>query len=64
MNAIDAIRRIYFQTSKATIERDFARAIALLKAIKDEEERAKAAVFMQGLAEMRREFGRGARKRQ
>jgi hypothetical protein len=52
---LDEIRRLYFTTTKATIDRDFDRAVDLLKAI-PEPERPRAAVFMQGLAEMRREF--------
>ncbi|NUR55059.1 MAG: hypothetical protein HOQ29_11470 [Acidobacteria bacterium] len=63
MNPLDEIRRLYFQTSKATIDRDLARAIDLLRSMHDEDEREKAAVFMQGLADMRREFGGGRRKR-
>ena len=62
MNAIEEIRRLYFQASAATIERDIARAIDLLKSMKDDDERSRAAVFMQGLAEMRKEW-RGAKRR-
>ncbi|PYR89269.1 MAG: hypothetical protein DMF84_25050 [Acidobacteria bacterium] len=62
MNAIEEIRRLYFEASGATIERDIARAIDLLKSMNDEDERSKAAVYMEGLAEMRKEW-RGARKR-
>jgi hypothetical protein len=56
VNAIDEIRQLYFQASSATIERDIARAIDLLKSMKEEDERSKAAVYMQGLAEMRKEW--------
>ena len=56
MNAIEEIRRLYFKTSPATIERDIARAIDLLKLMKDEDERSKASVYMEGLAEMRKEW--------
>jgi glutamate mutase epsilon subunit len=49
------IRQLYFKTTKATIDRDFDRAIDLLKAM-PEGERERATVFMQGLAEMRKEF--------
>jgi hypothetical protein len=52
------IRRLYFETKPATILRDFDRAIDLLKSLVTEEERERAAVYMEGLAEMRREFGR------
>lgn len=51
-----AIREIYFKTTRATILRDFDRAIDLLKSMPTPEERQRAAVFMDGLAEMRREF--------
>ncbi len=56
MNAIEEIRRLYFKTSRATIERDIARAIDLLKSMKDDDERSKVSVYMQGLNEMRKEF--------
>lgn len=49
------IRRLYFKTTRATIDRDFDRAIDLLKSM-PEAERAKATVFMEGLAQMRKEF--------
>lgn len=62
MTAIEEIRRLYFQASAGTIERDIARAIDLLKSMKDEDERSKASVYMEGLAEMRKEF-RGNRRR-
>ena len=50
------IRKLYFATTPKTIQRDFDRAIDLLKTLKDDEERAKAAVFMEGLNELRKEF--------
>ena len=55
MDHVKEIRQLYFKTTRATIERDFDRAIDLLKAM-PEEERERAHVFMEGLAEMRREF--------
>jgi hypothetical protein len=51
------IRRIYFKTTRQTIEGDFAHAIELLKRIESEREREKATVYMHGLAEMRKEWG-------
>lgn len=51
------IRRLYFKTSPGTIQRDFDRAIDLLKSLSSESDREKAAVYMQGLAEMRKEWG-------
>ena len=53
------IRSIYFKTTRSTILHDFDRAIDLLKMIPTAEERQRATVFMDGLAEMRREFSAG-----
>ncbi len=50
------IREIYFRAKPSTIEQDIARAIALLKSMDGEDERQRASVFMEGLAEMRREW--------
>ena len=55
--AIAEIRTIYFRTTKKTIEHDIAHAIELLKSLPDEEARDRAGVFMEGLAEMRKEWG-------
>jgi hypothetical protein len=55
------IKRLYFRTTRDTIERDFAKAIDLLKSMASEEERERATVFMDGLAEMRREWMRRKR---
>lgn len=60
--ALDEIRRIYFSTTKATIERDFARAIELLRSMASEEERERATAYMQGLAEMRAQWTRRPRR--
>ena len=57
------IRQIYFQTTKGTILKDFDRAIDLLKMIPTPEERQRATVYMDGLAEMRREFTSGSSRR-
>ncbi len=57
------IRRIYFKTTKRTIEGDMAHAIELLKALPGEDERDKAAVYMEGLAQMRNEWARAEKKK-
>ena len=54
--ALAEIRRIYFKTTKRTIEHDIAHAIELLKSLPSEDEREKATVYMEGLAQMRREW--------
>jgi hypothetical protein len=56
--ALAEIRRIYFETTKQTVEGDFAHAVELLKSLPTEELREKATVFMQGLNEMLREWQR------
>jgi hypothetical protein len=53
------IRTIYFKTTKKTVEHDLAHAVELLKRLPSETDREKATVYMEGLAQMRREwFGR------
>jgi len=53
---IAEIRGLYFKTTAKTIDRDFDRAIDLLKSIRLPEDRQRATVFMEGLAEMRKEW--------
>jgi len=53
------IRRLYFQTSKQTIEQDLRKALELLKAMPSEEQRERATVYMEGLSEMYRDWRRG-----
>jgi hypothetical protein len=50
------IREIYFKATAQTIERDFDRAIDLLKSLPTIEDRQRATVFMEGLAEMKKEW--------
>lgn len=57
------IRRLYFSTTRKTIDRDFARALDLLKLMPSEEERSRATVFMHGLAQMKSEWSGGKRRR-
>ena len=59
--ALAEIRRIYFKTTKKTIDHDLAHAIELLKRL-PEEDREKASVYMEGLAQMRREWGKGGKR--
>jgi hypothetical protein len=56
------IRRLYFSTTKRTIDEDLATALNLLKSMASEEDRERATVYMHGLNEMRREW-RGTKKR-
>ena len=61
--AIAEIRQIYFKTTKRTIDNDLAHAIELVKSIADEDLRSKAHVYMEGLAEMAREWRRAGKKK-
>ena len=61
MNAVDEIKHLYFNTTKATIQRDLARAVELLKSLGSDEEREKVAVYMDGLSQMRSEWAAGPR---
>jgi hypothetical protein len=62
-SALAEIRRIYFATSRQTIDHDLAHAIELLKSLPDEATREKASVYMEGLNEMQREWSAEPRKR-
>lgn len=55
------IKTLYFRTTAKTIDRDFDRAIDLLKSIRLPEDRQRATVFMEGLAEMRKDWKRRRR---
>ena len=50
------IRRLYFKTTKQTIQDDLAKALDLLKSMNSEEERERATVYMEGLAEMYKDW--------
>jgi hypothetical protein len=60
--ALAQIREIYFKTTKRTIEHDIAHAIELLKSLPSEDEREKATVYMEGLAQMRKDWTRNSGK--
>jgi hypothetical protein len=57
MDALSEIKRLYFNTTRATIARDLDRAVELLKSMPTEDERQRAAVYMDGLSQMRSEWG-------
>ena len=50
------IRRLYFKASRQSIQQDLARAVDLLKSIPNEDDRERATVYMEGLAEMQRDW--------
>ncbi len=57
MDPVAEIKHLYYATTRATVQRDLQKAIALLKTLKTEEERERVSVFMDGLSQMRSEWG-------
>ena len=57
--ALDEIKQLYYNATSATIQRTSTRAIELLKPMPDEDERERAAVYMDGLSQMRTEWAGG-----
>jgi hypothetical protein len=56
MDAIAEIRKLYKNATRKTILRDFDRAIDLLKSLPTEADRERVTVFMEGLAQMKKEW--------
>jgi hypothetical protein len=57
------IKRLYYQTSRATITQDLAKAIDLLKSMPSDEERERVAVYMDGLSQMRSDWSRAMKRK-
>ena len=55
---IAEVKRLYYRTTKQTINGDLARALQLLKSMASEEARERAAVYMDGLSQMRSDWAR------
>lgn len=55
------IRRLYFSTTRQTVHADLAKALDLLKSMPSEEERERATVYMEGLAQMRSDWAKAAK---
>jgi hypothetical protein len=51
------IRRLYFTTTRQTIQADLEKALDLLKSMGSEAERERATVYMEGMAQMRSDWG-------
>ena len=57
------LKALYFETTQATIEHAFDEAIDLLKTLPAEADRERATVYMEGLAQMRKDWkGRNKRR--
>jgi hypothetical protein len=57
--ALAEIRRLYYKATKSSIQNDLTRAVQLLKSMPTEDDRDRAAVYMDGLAQMRSEWAVG-----
>ena len=57
IDKLTEIKRLYLEATRETIRRDIVRAIELLISMETEQERERAAVYMDGLAQMRAEWG-------
>jgi hypothetical protein len=68
LDPFDAIKQIYYSTTRETIERDMERALELLRQMPDDDTRQRAAGLMHGLTDLKREWkpkktgGKGKRK--
>ena len=56
------IRRLYFATTAKSIQDDLAKALDILKSMHSEEERERAVVYMEGLAQMRNDWKKKGKK--
>ena len=50
------IKRLYYKATAQTIQEDLTKALDILKSMNGEEERERAAVYMDGLAQMRSDW--------
>jgi hypothetical protein len=60
---IAEIKRLYYSTTRQTIARDLAKALEILKSMNGEDERERAAVYMDGLSQMRSDWARDRGKK-
>ena len=56
MDPLSEIKNLYYNATKTTIRKDVERAVALLKAMRSDDDRERAAVYMDGLSQMRSEW--------
>ena len=56
MSPFEKIKHLYYNATRTTIQRDLKRAITLMKNMPSDAERERAAVYMDGLSQMRSEW--------
>ena len=57
------IRRLYFRTTRQSIQQDLTKALDLLRSMGSEAERERATVYMEGMAQMRADWSKGKGKK-
>ena len=62
-NNVRKIRKLYLEASPRTIHGDLNKAVELLKALSTENARQKAAVYMDGLSQLRSEWTLAKKRR-
>jgi hypothetical protein len=62
LDPVAEIKRLYFATTRDTIERDLTRALDLLTRMASDEQRERVAGYMHGLAELKQEWKRPIKK--
>ncbi len=63
LDPVAEIKRLYFATTRDTIDRDLTRALDLLTRMANDEERERVAGYMHGLAELKQEWKRPIKKK-
>jgi hypothetical protein len=63
MDKVAEIKQLYLKATRRTIEADLKRAVEVLKSMPSDEERERAAVYMDGLSTMRSEWAQQGRQR-
>ena len=56
LEPFDEIKKLYYTTSRETIDRDLKRALELLARMPDDDARQRAAGLMHGLSDLQREW--------
>jgi hypothetical protein len=62
LDPFEEIKKLYFTTTRETIDRDLTRALDLLTRMASDDERQRIAAYMHGLSELKREWKRPKKK--
>jgi hypothetical protein len=63
LDPFDEIKKLYFSTTRETIDCDLTRALDLLTRMASDDERQRVAGYMHGLSELKREWNQPKKKR-